>query len=56
MDINKSPDRRLRDTDGLVCNTPGHMPGSICVMVESEGKKVLFGQDLHGLADPWFSR
>jgi glyoxylase-like metal-dependent hydrolase (beta-lactamase superfamily II) len=28
--------------------TPGHTPGSISVLVESEGKKVLFGQDLHG--------
>ncbi|MFN2436344.1 MAG: MBL fold metallo-hydrolase [Desulfotignum sp.] len=27
---------------------PGHTPGSIAVMVESAGKKVLFGQDLHG--------
>lgn len=29
-------------------HTPGHTPGSISVLVESEGKKVLFGQDLHG--------
>ncbi len=25
-----------------------HTPGSISILVESEGKKVLFGQDLHG--------
>ena len=29
-------------------HTPGHTPGSISVLVESKGKKVLFGQDLHG--------
>lgn len=29
-------------------HTPGHTPGSISVIVESEGKKILFGQDLHG--------
>jgi glyoxylase-like metal-dependent hydrolase (beta-lactamase superfamily II) len=29
-------------------HTPGHTPGSISILVESEGKKVLFGQDLHG--------
>jgi len=29
-------------------HTPGHTPGSISILVESEGKKLLFGQDLHG--------
>jgi len=29
-------------------HTPGHTPGSISVLVESDGKKILFGQDLHG--------
>jgi glyoxylase-like metal-dependent hydrolase (beta-lactamase superfamily II) len=29
-------------------HTPGHTPGSIVVLVEIEGKKVLFGQDIHG--------
>ncbi len=29
-------------------HTPGHTPGSISIIIESEGKKVLFGQDLHG--------
>ena len=27
---------------------PGHTPGSIAVIVETAGRKVLFGQDLHG--------
>ncbi|SLM29565.1 Zn-dependent hydrolase including glyoxylases [Desulfamplus magnetovallimortis] len=34
--------------DFQIIHTPGHTPGSISVLVESEGKKVLFGQDLHG--------
>ena len=29
-------------------HSPGHTPGSISILIESEGKKVLFGQDLHG--------
>jgi len=29
-------------------HTPGHSPGSVVYLVESEGLKVLFGQDVHG--------
>jgi glyoxylase-like metal-dependent hydrolase (beta-lactamase superfamily II) len=29
-------------------HTPGHTPGSISVLLETSGKKVLFGQDIHG--------
>jgi len=29
-------------------HVPGHTPGSMVVTMESEGKKVLFGQDIHG--------
>lgn len=36
-------DDRLR-----LIHTPGHTPGSISVLFESGGKKVLFGQDVHG--------
>jgi glyoxylase-like metal-dependent hydrolase (beta-lactamase superfamily II) len=31
-----------------VIHTPGHSPGSVVCLVESEGLKVLFGQDVHG--------
>jgi glyoxylase-like metal-dependent hydrolase (beta-lactamase superfamily II) len=31
-----------------IIHTPGHTPGSISVFLEKEGKKVLFGQDIHG--------
>jgi glyoxylase-like metal-dependent hydrolase (beta-lactamase superfamily II) len=29
-------------------HTPGHTPGSIAVLIDLEGKKILFGQDIHG--------
>jgi glyoxylase-like metal-dependent hydrolase (beta-lactamase superfamily II) len=29
-------------------HTPGHTPGSISVYLDREGKRVLFGQDIHG--------
>jgi glyoxylase-like metal-dependent hydrolase (beta-lactamase superfamily II) len=28
--------------------TPGHTPGSLCVLIDDEGQKVLFAQDAHG--------
>lgn len=36
-------------------HTPGHTPGSISVLIEVEGKKILFGQDLHGPMIPGVS-
>ena len=39
---------KLDNYDFHCIHTPGHTPGSISILVESEGKKVLFGQDLHG--------
>lgn len=35
-------------------HTPGHTPGSIAVWLETDGKKVLFGQDIHGPFSPDF--
>ena len=33
----------------LLClHTPGHTPGSISVILDNDGKRVLFGQDIHG--------
>jgi glyoxylase-like metal-dependent hydrolase (beta-lactamase superfamily II) len=29
-------------------HTPGHTPGSICIYLDRDGKRVLFAQDLHG--------
>lgn len=50
------PDRLLNsegtiDLGGDVLNiihTPGHTPGSVCAWADIGGKRVLFGQDLHG--------
>ena len=33
-------------------HTPGHSPGSVVYMTQSEGLKILFGQDVHGPLDP----
>jgi len=33
----------------IVCvHTPGHTPGSICIYLDMNGKRLLFAQDLHG--------
>jgi glyoxylase-like metal-dependent hydrolase (beta-lactamase superfamily II) len=32
-------------------HTPGHSPGSVVYLADSEGLKVLFGQDVHGPID-----
>jgi glyoxylase-like metal-dependent hydrolase (beta-lactamase superfamily II) len=32
----------------LCLHTPGHTPGSIAVILDQDGKRVLFGQDIHG--------
>ncbi|HOW55522.1 MAG TPA: MBL fold metallo-hydrolase [Syntrophorhabdaceae bacterium] len=39
--------------DVVLLHTPGHTPGSISVYLDKDGKRVLFGQDIHGpfLAD-----
>ena len=44
------PEETLRLGEGkIVClHTPGHTPGSISIYVDRGGKRVLFGQDLHG--------
>ncbi len=35
-------------------HTPGHTPGSLVYLTESQGLKVLFGQDVHGPLDASF--
>jgi len=33
----------------IIClHTPGHTQGSICIYLDKNGKRILFGQDLHG--------
>jgi glyoxylase-like metal-dependent hydrolase (beta-lactamase superfamily II) len=45
-----SPEEILQiEGENLVClHTPGHTPGSICIYLDRDGKRVLFAQDLHG--------
>lgn len=53
-------DLRLADGDRIwladraieVLHIPGHSPGSIAYLVESDGKRVLFAQDVHGPLHP----
>jgi glyoxylase-like metal-dependent hydrolase (beta-lactamase superfamily II) len=49
-------EERLAIGDGeIVClHTPGHTPGSISTYVDREGRRILFGQDIHGPFFPEF--
>ena len=44
------PEEILRiGEEKIVClHTPGHTPGSICIYLDRDGKRILFAQDLHG--------
>jgi len=35
-------------------HTPGHTPGSVCLYIDRGGKRILFGQDIHGPFLPSF--
>lgn len=51
IDIRVEEPRRVfsfGDTDITMYHTPGHSPGSAVLTMESDGEKVLFGQDVHG--------
>ena len=57
-------DRRLKGGEELLSfggetlhcvHTPGHTPGSIAVWLDRGGKRVLFGQDIHGPFLPDFA-
>lgn len=53
-------DRRIGDGDCFplgehalqVIHIPGHSPGSVAYLVESEGQRVVFAQDVHGPLHP----
>jgi glyoxylase-like metal-dependent hydrolase (beta-lactamase superfamily II) len=39
----------------IIClHTPGHTPGSICIYLDRDRKRILFAQDLHGPILPEF--
>ncbi len=42
----------LGDGEIEAIHVPGHSPGSMVFLTESEGQKILFGQDIHGPLDP----
>ena len=42
----------LGDRSIKAIHVPGHSPGSMVYTLESEGRKVLFGQDVHGPLEP----
>ena len=44
----KDADFKIGDMDIKFYHTPGHSPGSSVLSVVSDGKLVLFGQDVHG--------
>ena len=44
----------LGDRHVTAIHTPGHTPGSVVYVVESDGLRVLFGQDVHGPLHPDF--
>jgi glyoxylase-like metal-dependent hydrolase (beta-lactamase superfamily II) len=51
IDIKLTEKRETIDLGGRkidAIHVPGHSPGSLVYLMESEGLKVLFGQDVHG--------
>lgn len=55
VDVRLSRDEERLPIGGreIVClHTPGHTPGSISVYLDNHGKRILFGQDIHG---PFFA-
>jgi len=47
--LNSSEETLMIGDQKIIClHTPGHTPGSICIYLDKEGKRILFGQDLHG--------
>ncbi len=44
----------FHDQELVILHTPGHTPGSISVYLDRGGKRILFGQDIHGPFFPEF--
>ena len=45
---------RIGDVEFNCLHTPGHTPGSISIYCDIMGKRILFGQDIHGPFDKSF--
>ena len=53
--IERSPHVLYLGKTQLICvHTPGHTPGSMIVHLDRNGKRYLFGQDIHGPFHPMF--
>jgi len=52
--IIKGTETRIKYTryELIVIHIPGHTPGSVAVYLDIAGKRVLFGQDIHGPYNP----
>jgi glyoxylase-like metal-dependent hydrolase (beta-lactamase superfamily II) len=47
--LNEKSESLPLEENQLIClHTPGHTPGSLSPYIDWEGKRVLFGQDIHG--------
>jgi len=47
--LNSPEETLIVGAQKIVClHTPGHTPGSICIYLDKDEKRILFGQDLHG--------
>ena len=47
--LQKEEERLLFGDQEIICLlTPGHTPGSLSVYLDQGGKRILFGQDIHG--------
>jgi len=50
----KAFELRLRKYVLKILHVPGHTPGSVIAYLDINGKRVLFGQDVHGPYEPTF--
>lgn len=51
IDVKFTGPRHTVSTDShelVLLHTPGHTPGSISAYIDKSGKRILFGQDIHG--------
>jgi glyoxylase-like metal-dependent hydrolase (beta-lactamase superfamily II) len=50
--VGETQEIALGDLQFHFLHTPGHTPGSICVYIDTQDGRVLFGQDIHGPFSP----
>jgi glyoxylase-like metal-dependent hydrolase (beta-lactamase superfamily II) len=55
IDLKITGDRQMIELGGReiqAIHAPGHSPGSVVYVMQSDGQKILFGQDVHGPLHP----